>query len=560
MDGVGINSTSLNANLLNLSAVVVFSVLAALVHAEHGHHNHPHPARSSTVFPFLTWLRDSAVKVVFGGPTKTPSTVPKLARKYHNEIVIRFNLTEPAEEQALKEAADRLFLDIWAFTRDFVDVRVHKDYVSSLLGLLPSSLGHPDAHSILIHDLSSAVYATYPSQPARQTQVERNMVDLSAIRTADGVDNVFFQDYQPTPVVVRWMRLLEAMFPSFVEYVDIGTSYEGREIPALRVGQVIDDDQAAKNGKNRKTLVVTGGLHAREWISTTTVNYLAWSFITSYGKEPMITKLLQAFDIVFIPALNPDGIEYTWSVDRLWRKSRQHTNLHFCRGLDLDHAFGYEWDGTKHQNDPCSESYGGDRPFQATEASELAEWARNETENNNVNIVGLIDLHSYSQQVMFPFSYSCEVDPPNLENLMELATGIAKAIRLSSGESYSVASACEGAVVQGSDDVKPGVRIEAGGGSAIDWFYHELKAHYSYQIKLRDTGGFGFLLPRESIVPTGEEMFNAMKYLGDFLLGNNGIERLATSQPEQRPLQEDEETAWADSEDTWELRRRRRRV
>ena len=52
----------------------------------------------------------------------------------------------------------------------------------------------------------------------------------------------------------------------------------------------------------------------------------------------------------------------------------------------------------------------------------------------------------------------------------------------------------------------------------------ELKARYSYQVKLRDTGSYGFLLPKENIIPTGEEMLNALKYFGDFLLGNNGIE------------------------------------
>lgn len=53
----------------------------------------------------------------------------------------------------------------------------------------------------------------------------------------------------------------------------------------------------------------------------------------------------------------------------------------------------------------------------------------------------------------------------------------------------------------------------------------ELQARYSYQIKLRDTGSYGFLLPSDNIVPTGEEMLNALKYLGDYLLGNNGIEK-----------------------------------
>jgi extracellular matrix protein 14 len=348
------------------------------------------------------------------------------------------------------------------------------------------------------------------------------------------------------------MRLLEAMFPNIVRMTTIGVSYEGRDIPALRVGI----PTTASSISPRKTILVLGGVHAREWISTTTVNYVAWSFITSYGQVPLITKLLDSFDIVFIPVMNPDGVEYTWQVDRLWRKSRQHTPLRFCRGLDLDHAFGYEWDGLRPQNDPCSESYGGDEPFQAVEALTLAKWARNET-FNHVNFVGLVDLHSYSQQVLFPFSYTCEVDPPNLENLEELAVGLAKAIRLSNGESYSVASACEGAVISREhpgSSTSP--RIESGGGSAMDWFYHELHARYSYQIKLRDTGSYGFLLPSDNIVPTGEEIFSAMKYFGDYLLGNNGIEKSIEVQDNvQVPVAEESDASGLSAE----LRRRRRK-
>lgn len=315
------------------------------------------------------------------------------------------------------------------------------------------------------------------------------------------------------------MQLLQAMFPSCVRLVTIGHTYEGREITGLRIGQAPDTPST----EPRKTILVTGGLHAREWISTSSVNYLAWSFVTRYGKDRVITKVLESFDVVFVPVMNPDGFEYTWSTDRLWRKSRQPTVDESCNGFDLDHTFSFGWDGSSavHKN-PCSEGFAGTEPFEATEAAQLAQWARSVTSDNSTRFIGLIDLHSYSQQVLFPYSYSCHVDPPNLENLEELAAGLAKAIRLADGEIYTIASACEAVGTMASASSP---RSETGGGSAIDWFYHEMGAHFSYQIKLQDTGIYGFLLPREYIIPSGDEVLSAMKYFGDFLLGNNGIER-----------------------------------
>lgn len=350
---------------------------------------------------------------------------------------------------------------------------------------------------------------------------------------------------------------MSSMFTTHVRMISIGTTSEGRDIPALRLGvRPSPAATASRKPQPRKTIIVTGGSHAREWISISTVTYVAWSLITSYGKSPAITKLLQEFDIVLIPTINVDGYVYTWENDRLWRKNRQTTSLPFCRGLDLDRTFGFEWDGdgTSFESNPCSESYSGEQPFQAIESRRLAEWARNETEHNNATIVGFLDFHSYSQEILYPYSYTCSEEPPSLENLEELAIGMAKAFRIASGQLYSVASACEGAVPATTGTSSS--RMEAGGGSAIDWFYHELKVRYSYQYKLRDTGSYGYLLPKEQIVPSGEEAFYAVKYFGDFLLGNKGIEGWENTAPPGATPKADvlEEGLVTGNDISWELK------
>lgn len=73
---------------------------------------------------------------------------------------------------------------------------------------------------------------------------------------------------------------------------------------------------------------------AREWISAATVTYLA-NEIINHAKSGDDTDLINSVDWYVVPNMNPDGYEYTFTADRLWRKTRSKTSNRRCFGVGM---------------------------------------------------------------------------------------------------------------------------------------------------------------------------------------------------------------------------------
>jgi len=120
---------------------------------------------------------------------------------------------------------------------------------------------------------------------------------------------------------------------------------------------------ALEIGTGSKVISVDCGIHAREWVSPA---YCQWFIHEAIdGRFAQYTS-----DVKFLvqPVLNPDGYEYTWSSERMWRKNRSTQNGVVCIGADLNRNYDANWSGPGASAQPCSESYHGPALFSEPES------------------------------------------------------------------------------------------------------------------------------------------------------------------------------------------------
>jgi hypothetical protein len=145
----------------------------------------------------------------------------------------------------------------------------------------------------------------------------------------------------------------------------IGRSYEGRPMLAVKIG--IKGD-----APSRPNVLYMAAYHAREWAATD----FALRLITYLANPPAgntrVDSLLQTRDIWVIPVANPDGYEYTFTTDRLWRKTRS-PQAGGAVGVDMNRNHRQNWgfDDAGSSPDPSSDIYRGPTPASEIEVRNI---------------------------------------------------------------------------------------------------------------------------------------------------------------------------------------------
>jgi len=206
------------------------------------------------------------------------------------------------------------------------------------------------------------------------------------------VNGTWFNSYHAYSDHLQFLRDLQSQYSSQSAIVTAGSSLNGNPITGIHFW--------GSSGKGTKPAVVLHGtVHAREWVSTMTVEFMAYNLLTNYASSAEIKAFVDKYDFYVFPVVNPDGFLYTQTNDRMWRKNRQTTAGSSCIGHDINRNWPFQWSlsGGASTN-PCADDFKGTAQSDAPETTALVNWLKTTKANQGVKM--FIDYHAYSQLFM----------------------------------------------------------------------------------------------------------------------------------------------------------------
>ena len=298
---------------------------------------------------------------------------------------------------------------------------------------------------------------------------------------------VGYQGYHTYAETVNAMQSAAAAHPTIARMYDLGQSFEGREIWALKITDNVGVDE------NEPEVLTECNMHAREHLTTEQCLFLISLLTNNYGKATTlgsrVTKIVNSRVIWIIPMLNPDGSTYDISggVFHSWRKNRQTFSYSSKVGIDLNRNWSYMWGccgGSSGK--PKSARYRGNAPFQATEDRVLRDFVLSRRINGVQRITEILNIHSYGQHVLYPYGYTHTAIPPDM-SADDHATFVAMAKGMAALNGYRA--------MQGSQQY-------IYDGDFIDWAYGDQHIFaFTWEMYPRYGCGCGGFHPPDSVIP-----------------------------------------------------------
>lgn len=273
-----------------------------------------------------------------------------------------------------------------------------------------------------------------------------------------------YHNYQE---MVADLQALAGAYPQLVHIFSLGQSFEGRDLIGVRISSDANDNLSEPG------VFFVGQHHAREHLTVEVVLSLAHMFLES-STTP---ALVYSRQIYIVPSLNADGAEYDIATGsyRFWRKNRQPNAQ--AAGTDQNRNYSYRWGccGGSSGNGG-SDTYRGPNPLSTPEDARMADFML-----AHPNVTTGISYHTYGDLILYPYGYTYEDLPPDMDPL-DRQTFVAMGAEMQSTTGYHAQQSSDLYITDGDWN---------------DWMYGALGR---YPITIEMSGG-GFYPPDE-IIPS----------------------------------------------------------
>lgn len=290
-----------------------------------------------------------------------------------------------------------------------------------------------------------AAFAARRNRTATQAQASEPLV----VTSQESIPN--YACYRTVEETYATMDGLAASYPSLARVVDIGPSWlasrgsGGYRMRALQLTNSRTDGILP----NKPTMVAIASIHAREYTPAELLTRFGEWLAKGYNHDAQATWLLDNFKFDLVLQANPDGRKKAES-GLSWRKNVDDLNGTCSAsdyGIDLNRNFNFRWNSVAggSSGDACNVEYRGPASMSEAETRNLLRYIAGAPDSSGVyrggvlpdrrnddtvsaapgNYQGLfLDLHSYSQRVLWPWSFSSSV-PPNGQPLRTLGRRLA---------------------------------------------------------------------------------------------------------------------------------------
>ncbi|XP_050521702.1 carboxypeptidase B-like [Daktulosphaira vitifoliae] len=398
---------------------------------------------------------------------------------YNGDQVLRVEQVNSKQRKTIKDLENRGLLQKWYSTPTSVDVMIkneNKNIVKSVLN--NGSL----SFDLFIDDVQRAI------------DEENLPVTINDEQLGRREHNVTFENYHTLKDIYHYIDYISQEYPNIVEIENIGQSFEGTPLRVVRI-------KLDKNSSTTNAIWIDGGIHAREWISVSSVLYLINELV--YNQD-LLKTYMKNIEFHILPIVNPDGYVYSHQKERLWRKNRNKHPGSSCFGTDLNRNWAYHWGESGASKYKCAEIFRGAKAGSEPETQAIVQYIMKDPSK----FKGFLTFHSYGQYILYPWGYARRVPSDHID-LQRVGQAMAAAIKEATSFEYTVGNSAS--------------LLYPAAGASDDWAKGVAKIKYAYTFELRDTGKNGFILPASHIVPTGKEAIIAATILAEEISLENSI-------------------------------------